>query len=624
MESRNGPSTTYQNRCAVPYAETGCSEPACDWRPVGLRPAADAPLRSAGSTSPPVPSPVKDGGVLWTRDNVGEVLPQPVTPLTWSVLERTGNGAFRGLLRRLGVRGYPERGLFGCFHGYVYLNRTAYDDLIRQFSLSAVAAGERGWRRLWRWLKAGPGLLLRGLRVGVLFFTLPRQVRNFPLSLESELKGLDDASLNRCSVSELFSHLERMLHLNAQGMEIHLSCTILAGLLYYLLDKLVTRWRGEEQAITVTTLLAGLRGAKSAEPGRQLWHLAQEILDDDELRAVFQRHPPPVLEERLRTSPRGREFLVRLRRFLETYGHTSVQEFELSVPRWRDDPVYVLSVLRNHVRSGGDMDPEAVENERRQARLRATARMRQRLSGGWLERLFPVRRLLFDLVLLGAQHYSVARESMKYEFVRGHSHVRYLALELGWRFVLRGLLRSPEDVFFLTWDEMQALAENPRAVPVRELVPLRREEWDRYRAVGHATAPGEGVDGLDTALVALGDLWEHPLRGVGGSPGRASGRAKVILNPEGDAFLEAGEILIAPATTPGWAPLLMTAGAVVTEVGGLLSHGAIIAREYGIPAVMNVPGATRLIKTGQWVMVDGDAGLVYVEEDGQERGGAQR
>jgi len=105
------------------------------------------------------------------------------------------------------------------------------------------------------------------------------------------------------------------------------------------------------------------------------------------------------------------------------------------------------------------------------------------------------------------------------------------------------------------------------------------------------------------------------LQGLAASPGRVTARARVMLDPSDAAVLQKGEVLVAPATNPAWSPLFLTAGALVTEIGGLLSHGAIVAREYGLPAVLNVKDATRVIRTGQLLTVDGWQGTIYIEND---------
>jgi rifampicin phosphotransferase len=146
---------------------------------------------------------------------------------------------------------------------------------------------------------------------------------------------------------------------------------------------------------------------------------------------------------------------------------------------------------------------------------------------------------------------------------------------------------------------------------MRELVAARRDEFERERARRHIPRVllSDGTD-AEAALVSAGE----GLRGSPASPGIVSGIARVILSPAG-ARLEPGEILVAPSTDPGWTPLFLTAGALVMEMGGMMSHGAVVAREYGIPAVVGVAGATEQITTGQRITVDGAAGTVVLDSE---------
>jgi phosphohistidine swiveling domain-containing protein len=246
-------------------------------------------------------------------------------------------------------------------------------------------------------------------------------------------------------------------------------------------------------------------------------------------------------------------------------------------------------------------DPTAV-------RLAAVARI-----VSWLR---PPQRWLFRLLLRWVQTFTVTRENLKYHFVIAHSRLRDLYLTLAARLVAAGRLAGPEDVFFLTAEEVVALVEGRLASSEgRERVAQRRRTWEADQRTRPLSAFDQLINGRLRPVapsVAPGGDGGQLLRGLPASPGSYVGQARVLHTPADSAGLEPGEVLIAPATSPGWAPLLLAAGALVTEIGGTLSHGAIIAREYGLPAVLNVTGATRCIRTGQLVRVDGSQGIVQL------------
>ena len=197
---------------------------------------------------------------------------------------------------------------------------------------------------------------------------------------------------------------------------------------------------------------------------------------------------------------------------------------------------------------------------------------------------------------------------MHFELTRLFAPLRRLLLELGGRWQRQGFIAQPDDAFFLTWDELDEMAESPHAM--HKAVKANRDALE-----GNKQFPGPLIIRGKEEIHAEGmDVAEEGQRkGVAGSPGVVTGTARVVRGPDDFGKLEKGEILVAPLTTPVWTPLFAIAGGVVTEVGGILSHGAIVAREYGIPAVMGVPGVMQTIIDGQTLTVDGNRGIVHLE-----------
>jgi len=199
------------------------------------------------------------------------------------------------------------------------------------------------------------------------------------------------------------------------------------------------------------------------------------------------------------------------------------------------------------------------------------------------------------------------REQPKFQIMRVFALGHALIAPVGAELADRGLLDTADDVFFLTLPDLRrAIAGED----LRSVVKERREVYRREQGRRHIPRVllSDGTD-AETELPAATD---GGIRGTPASPGIARGIARVILSPVG-ARLEPGEVLVAPSTDPGWTPLFLTAGALVMEMGGMMSHGAVVAREYGIPAVVGVPDATGRIATGEHVTVDGSAGTVAKE-----------
>ena len=195
--------------------------------------------------------------------------------------------------------------------------------------------------------------------------------------------------------------------------------------------------------------------------------------------------------------------------------------------------------------------------------------------------------------------------------VRALQPYRSVALELGNRFAGRALIEEPADIFFCTWPEIfSVLGGEWTGLGLKRLVQDRRASYKNNEQLSPPDViQGDKATRSQAAVILAGNY----LQGVGAAAGIAAGTARLIKHPgEGDK-LQPGEVLVAPSTDPGWTPLFLKAGAVIMETGGYISHGAIIAREYGIPTVINVPGVMKAIQDGQRVTVDGDQGRVILQ-----------
>jgi pyruvate,water dikinase len=288
--------------------------------------------------------------------------------------------------------------------------------------------------------------------------------------------------------------------------------------------------------------------------------------------------------------------------FLDRYGHRAVAEIDLGMPRWADDPAHLFGVLSGYLRLGAEADTPAQHFadgaaeatamiETLYRRARPQRRIRARIARGFLRRA----RALVGM-----------REMPKYLVILALRQARETMLGVGRELATAGSLADPQDVFFLDFEETKRVAagEDLRAV-IRERRGRYDAELQRRHVPRVLLSDGTEPEAVGTAAAAA----EGALRGTPASAGTVTAIARVILDPVG-AELQPGEILVAPSTDPGWTPLFLTAGGLVMEMGGANSHGAVVAREYGIPAVVGVARATELISTGDEVTVDGAAGVV--------------
>ena len=234
------------------------------------------------------------------------------------------------------------------------------------------------------------------------------------------------------------------------------------------------------------------------------------------------------------------------------------------------------------------------------AELTRRASRKQRLRGA-----------LVGLLLRRARALAGLREVPKFFLILVFARARTLLWGIGEDLARSGVLESAGDIFFVTLPEARsALAGRD----LRSVVGERRATYERELKRRHVPRILLS-DGTEPAAGEVAADADGALRGTPASPGTVSAKARVILDPTG-ARLEPGEILVAPSTDPGWTPLFLTAGGLVMEMGGAMSHGAVVAREYGIPAVVGVPEATERIATGERITVDGSAGAITTEPSG--------
>jgi phosphohistidine swiveling domain-containing protein len=300
----------------------------------------------------------------------------------------------------------------------------------------------------------------------------------------------------------------------------------------------------------------------------------------------------------------GADFLARWDEFMARHGHHARGEIELMNRRWSDDPDYVLAQVRSYLAHMGEKDPVATHRAQAEERAQRTAALRQRLGN-------PIKRMLLDFLLRRARLGVVYRENVKSEGVRLMAFVRQVAVALGRRLAARGVIEQANDVFLLPLDELARVQGDPDVTDVRALVRRRRAEFEHDVSI---TPPAVIVRRLDAGDVAseVVDAGTDRLSGLGVSPGVVTGPARVILHSDAHERMRPGEILVAPFTDPGWTPYFQLAAGLVTDLGGLLSHGSIVAREYGLPAVVNVGRATRIIHTGDLLQLDGTHGEVRI------------
>jgi pyruvate,water dikinase len=558
---------------------------------------------------------------IWTSANVQEVLPGMISPLnaslTLEILDRYGMEP----VERLGVRLKSADPFSAYFYGRPFLNVSMSLEVIDQTPFASdegffeqfYGQGREqdigvqiprvvkrfSFARLYRYANVLPRMLWFTLR-------MPAEIRRSE-RVVAELERADrDEPLDAQTDEALITIMERDMARSAEVGMTHVSGAGITGSNFELLRAVTKNWLADADGSLHNRLCTGLAVLESAQPAFELWDLSRVAVTSTALRAAFESPDGEEIGNRLDalSGPEIEKFRSSVAAFLGRHGHRSVMEAEISARTWAEDMPTVYSMIRNYLHAGDGADPRHAQERQRHEREQTTAHARAQLS--WW------RKIVFTSFLGNAQKWVANREHTKDLFVRAVNRGRKISRHVGTRLAARGLLDDPFDVYYLTWEEAKALVrQQVSRAAASEIVERRKAQERRNRQVRlPETFRGRPRPVSQAAPLPDGDT----LRGIPVSPGRVTGLARVITDPRLDGMIEPGEILVAPVTDAGWTPLFIAAAGVVVDIGGSLSHGSTVAREYGLPAVVNVKHGTRMIRTGQTVTVDGTAGIVIVSD----------
>jgi pyruvate,water dikinase len=341
--------------------------------------------------------------------------------------------------------------------------------------------------------------------------------------------------------------------------------------------------------------------------------LADLVRQSPELVTHFQQNPPLAALASAHEVPGSAPFLAGWTQFLDRYGMRGPSEIDISRQRWRENPTSLVQFVI------GNLEHKAPGSHRQHhAQLAAAGEAAgSRLIEAAGQGMFGfIRRPLVRHLVQTVRHYTPGREHPKFFLIKMLGLVKEVLLEQAELLLADGRIDHINDIWHLDLAELIEFVTDPTQ-EIRPLVAQRRTKFARTHKLTPPrilTSDGEVIN----VQLSRDGLPEGALIGSAASSGTVEGVAKVVLDPNKDVLAK-GEILIAPFTDPGWTPLFINAAALVMEIGGLMTHGSVVAREYGIPAVVGVPDATRQIKTGQHIRVHGDAGFVEIL-DGEKEG----
>jgi phosphohistidine swiveling domain-containing protein len=556
---------------------------------------------------------------VWSTVNVGEALPGVATPFTWSIAGDYSESGFRKAFGTLGCTVPKHARLVGNIHGRFYLNLTEFMRIAAQVPWLdprtlvelgggsggdelANQVGEVSHRGFYARLPLTATRLLREQ------LRLDTHVGQFEQEAELAFRlhnALDLAILPDEGVARKIRDVQTLLERTGDVM---LTCASSALGSHIILKGVLSRAEPLGAERLAQDLTRGIRDLESARPAIGVMRIVELARRDPEARDVLVQENATV--SAIPDGPAKRALVS----FLDLYGDRAVREAELSTPRWKEDPRPVLAMIRVALRG----EARDVEPQLARAKSEADAEMQKLVP-----RLKFAEQTLVRHLVTRAQTAARRREQMRTWVTRVLGMLREVALDADRRLLRlvpelardwadlrsgsgpRSPLATTHTVFFLTADEVVNALRASRT-DLAPLVRARRAEYLRDQARPDPPRTFIGTPPSVQLPPAGGDV----LKGTGASSGVVEGRARVLLSASQMSDLQPGEILVVHTTDVGWTPLFCIAAGVVTELGGPLSHAAVVARELGVPSVVNVDGVTRALKTGDRVRVDGDRGVV--------------
>ena len=554
------------------------------------------------STDAPSPIPIppdfpvhweqpEDETKFWNQDRMH--FPQPSTPL----MEAFSKSFNKGFDRAAKASELPVRMAYRNINTYVY---SSMNIVVPPEEMEAQ--GERAQKQV--------GANMAKLQEWWETELLPE--------VKEHIAWWEAFDLEAASTKELLAHLDETLERLARLWDIHFLIAFPFLLAPSLFNDMYEDVFGRETAFDAYRLLQGF-GNKTVDSGHALWDLSRRAMASPTVQQILETIDAGDVPAALETSEDGRAFLGELKAYLEEYGQRSNVFAELGSYHWIEDPTTPINNLKDYI-TQPDRDLRADLAALAEERERLLAQARERLKG------YPqAAQDGFEFLLKAAQAGTIIQEDHNHWIdQRGTYKVRIVMLECGRRLANANVIDEPNDVFYLTLAEVTELVSSASPSDRRDTVAERKAEMEHFRGITAPPAlgtPPAGPPPDDPFSSAMGRFWGAPpaqsedpnvLNGNAGAPGKVTGIAKVVADLSEASKVNPGEILVAPATMPAWTPLFASIAAVVTDAGGVLSHAAIVAREYNIPAVLGTGNATRTIQDGQTIEVDGDEGVVRI------------
>jgi phosphohistidine swiveling domain-containing protein len=569
------------------------------------------PIMFAAATRP-------DGNTrVWDNSNIIESYPGLTLPLTFSFVRGCYEIVFQDLARCIDPsgRGLAARDdVFGHMIGL--LGGRVYYNLLNWYEILSYLPGFNRHRESWDrmigisqnlrfpekrgspWSRARSSLMLLGRLLAV-----RRTIRRFFACFDSAYADFGPRDFSRAGAADLMTTYDALKKEFAGKWYLTLLNDFCAMSYYEGLRRLCSRWGLADHPNLHNDLLCGEKGIESTAPVRLLVRLAETVRGEPSYLGLMVKMDDEAVWKEIQRNPTLSPLKKELDEYLRKYGDRGTEELKLETPTYREAPELLVGLVRRYLELG--LTVEAQEARERDVRQHAERLVRERIIN-------PLRKLVFIFVLRNARRALAGRENMRFARARLFGIIRRISRRAGAIFAEVGLIDSPLDIYYLTMEEVISTVRGTDVGrDLRALVSLRKSEYVAFARLNLKDRfVTRGIPNLNL-LADEGSLFDtgKRLKGINCSAGVAEGPARVVLDPH-TAKTEGRYILVAKSTDPGWVFLMVAAKGIVVERGSVLSHTAIIGRELGIPTIVGVRDATRLIPDGANLFMDGSTGDV--------------
>lgn len=571
----------------------------------------------------PITALALDSCIIWSNVNMTENFPHPLTPLAWSVVDRFYTNYTRSALRLFGWTDAELEqaqsilaNLTGIHKGMIYYNLTNWYEMLHFFPIGPQLVrfldnyiGQNvplGFKPSTsnHWAHQGSGTLstsLFWLRLCRIVMTAQRRLDRFETKFYAQRQQWRHIAYGDQTADGLYETLSSLLCFIDRHWAPPAMADILVMIFPGALGLLSGKWTSEDPETVTVRLLQGL-GVTSTEPAVIIRSMAEKIKENEKIDAYLVKGEYDQLESAL-----DDDLKKQFHDFLERFGGRCYHDCMLVYPTFEEQHSLFWDLVQ-HYRLAADKHPAHSHS--------AKSGDHDRYLQELLKKLPLWKRLVYRAIVRFARQSVGLRERGRLIQSLLFGEIRAVSLELGRKLSDNGFIEKAEDVFYLGLDDIEKLIHGKYQFPETTSSTIKQRKAAHKKNMDQ-TLP-------DTFYLHRGEYFESErfippdantgsvLKGTGVSSGVVEGKARVILDPAQGHVLRQGDILVARATDPGWTPLFLTAGGLILEKGGLLSHGAIVAREFGIPAVVGVDRATELIGDDRSVSIDGDKGIIQL------------